>query len=195
MPTSSSRFRTYSEWCGGQRYEYYLTRSDTPFKELTFSFTKADTCVSNILPNQEEVALGTFYGFDETDLDKAEQEVSDTLDGVAARLSRIVYRDLAGSVMAVTLDMGLNRDRAVLGQLLARIAQRDHDAGRGLRTALVVSGGKTGTFEPNDQFYKWAQKLGYSCSDRPAFLNEQLRKVYQHAWASRSVGQKIGAHP
>lgn len=132
--------------------------------------------------------MATYYGFDEADLEAAEEEVGDTLDEVAGRLGRIVYRDLASSVKAIKLDMGLNRDRAVLGYLLGRIAQKDHAVGRGLRTALVVSGGKTGTFEPNEQFYKWAQQLGYTWSSRSDFLNEQLRKVYQHAWLSKAAG-------
>src|SRR5437763_1635252 len=120
--------------------------------------------------------MTTKWGFEEEDLAKATDEIDEILDEVAGNLARIVYRELASRITAVKLDMGLNRDRAVLGELLGRIAHRDHDAGHGLRTALVVRGGATGDFEPNEQFYKWADHLGYNVSNRPAFLNEQLRK-------------------
>jgi hypothetical protein len=124
----------------------------------------------------------TFYGFEEDALAAAEEEISVILDGVAEGLGRIVYTDLASRLSAISLNMGWNRDRAVLGRLLGRIAEKDREAGRGLRTALVVSGGKTGTFEPNSQFYKWARDLGYDVSDPYQFLLEQYRRVYQEHW-------------
>jgi hypothetical protein len=131
--------------------------------------------------------VATFYGFDEGDLDGAEKEINDILDEVAAHLGRIVYTDLANKVTSIKLNMGWNRDRAVLGQLLGRIAAKDKDAGRGLRTALVVSGGKTGTFEPNNQFYKWATDLGYDVSNPAEFLAEQYRRVYQESWKPLTI--------
>lgn len=128
--------------------------------------------------------MSTFYGFEEADLQRAEEEIDQILDDVASRLGRIVYTDLANQLTSINLNLGWNRDRAVLGQLLGRVATKDKDRGRGLRTALVVRGGKTGTFEPNDQFYKWASDLGYDVSDRAAFLGEQYRRVYQEHWRS-----------
>jgi hypothetical protein len=122
------------------------------------------------------------YGVDESDLDRATEEVDAILAEVARRLGRITYSQLAAGITAISLDMNRPNDRQILGVLLGRMAQHDHNAGRGLRTALAVRGEKDGPFEPNEAFYDWASKLGLDVSDRTSFLAAQYRRVYRDWW-------------
>lgn len=126
------------------------------------------------------------YGFGDIDLDRATDQVDAILADVARRLGRITYSQLAASITAIQLDMNRPNDRQVLGVLLGRIAERDHAAGRGLRTALAVRGEKDGPFEPGKAFYTMASDLGIDLGDRTLFLAEQYRRVYRDWWQTQA---------
>jgi hypothetical protein len=120
------------------------------------------------------------FGFDDRDFDRAIAQADAILAGVARRLGRITYTELAEQITALSLDMHAgNRDRAAIGEIIGDVSRKDHEDGRGLRSVLVVSGDKHGAFEPNEGFFVFAKELGYDVTDRPKFLIGQYRRVYR----------------
>jgi hypothetical protein len=96
---------------------------------------------------------------------------------VARARGLITYREVAA---LVGLDLRERDQRALLSELLRSISLREHDAGRPLLTAVVVS---QDTNFPGRGFFRLARSLdeGASQDDEDIFERE-LRKVYKH-WA------------
>ncbi len=82
----------------------------------------------------------------------------------------------------VGLDMESAHDRAFIGQILGEISESEHQEGRPLISALVVSNDK---MIPGQGFFNLAKRIGlHSTEDNDAFYFGELRRVHDY-WSNR----------
>jgi hypothetical protein len=80
------------------------------------------------------------FGFDDKDFDRAIAQADAILAGVARRLGRITYTELAEQITALSLDMHAgNRDRAAIGEIIRR---REPQGPRGWPRSAIGSRGQ-----------------------------------------------------
>jgi Arc/MetJ-type ribon-helix-helix transcriptional regulator len=108
---------------------------------------------------------------------------------VARAAGLITYRELVDRIGAY------NPQSPSLHQLLGEISRAEHQAGRGLLSAVVVA---KHTGRPGEGFFEFAQQLGLPVSDRTAFWREELRRVYdayrseaRSALAERAISVRL----
>lgn len=98
---------------------------------------------------------------------------------VARAGTRITYKEFVGRIGAY------NPQSPSLHELLGEISQEEHDAGRGMISAVVVN---KDTGRPGRGFFDLAEQLRYRVSDEKAFWREELQRVYDaHGSETRSV--------
>jgi hypothetical protein len=118
----------------------------------------------------------TKFGAAPEQRERAKDEMRDVLNAVARRRETISYTDLVRQVRAMRLEP---HDYAV-AHLLGEISAADHEQGRGMRSALVVS---IEDNSPGSGFFALAESLGEDVADPMRFWVQQLEKVYTD-WSS-----------
>ena len=74
------------------------------------------------------------------------------------------------------LDMTNPAHRREIGEILGEISQHEHDAGRPLLSAVVIS---RDTNMPGEGFFKLARDLSlFMAEDELSFFTKELEKVY-----------------
>ena len=123
------------------------------------------------------------YGYDTVKWSKARTQAKQHLIGVAKKTALITYGELAKKIRAIRF----NPRQTAFHELLREISEAEHNAGRGMLTALVVNKGEG---EPGDGFYELAEELGFDVSDavkESLVWPSELHKVW--SWWGRQ------AHP
>lgn len=92
--------------------------------------------------------------------------------GRAKVRGQITYSDLVTKISAVRFDAFDTR----LFHLLGEVSVEEHEAGRGMLSAVVVH--KHGDMEPGAGFFVLAQHLGFDAKDQTRFWIEQAKEVY-----------------
>ena len=103
--------------------------------------------------------------------ERAKDEMREVLNAVARRRETISYTDLVRQVRAMRLEP---HDYAV-AHLLGEISAADHEEGRGMRSAMVVSIEEN---SPGSGFFALAESLGEDVADPMRFWVQQLEKAY-----------------
>lgn len=102
------------------------------------------------------------------------KELIERLRDVARAGETITYEELGRNI---GLEMETLAERTHLTHMLTEVARREHDAGRPLLTAVVVSDKGT----PGYEFYSVADEVGYNVGsyDVP-FFEQELERVYEY---------------
>ena len=107
--------------------------------------------------------------------------VYEKLKEVAHSRQTTFYSDIAP---LANLDMGNPRDRQLMGQLLGEISSFEHEHGRPLLSAIVVS---IQEYSPGQGFFGLARDLGvFNHDDEDRYWVEERNRVWDH-W-STSIG-------
>ena len=102
-------------------------------------------------------------------------EIYDHLKSVAKKQDYTTYTDIAPMA---GLDMGLDCDRAKIGEILGEISTAEHKQGRPLLSVVVIHRDNN---IPGPGFFKLAKQLGqYKASNDLLFFVDQLRRVHDH---------------
>ena len=88
----------------------------------------------------------------------------------------MAYSDLAQQITAVNFDAG---DPRFNRSFLREVSVEEHQAGRGMMTALVVH--RDGDMEPGPGFYELAEELGLDMTDITSCWVAALHQVHR-AW-------------
>jgi hypothetical protein len=108
----------------------------------------------------------------------ARAEAHNALRGVARRRETITYGELVAGIQALQLDP----HGGVLAQILDEISTEEHNQGHGMLSAVVIHA--TDDYLPGPGFFKLADTLGLSASDKVAFHAAELHRVHDaHARA------------
>lgn len=119
------------------------------------------------------------YGFSGADWDAAKDEAKDVLIDVARRKGRIAYSELAAQIHAIDIEAHDPR----LFHLLGEISIEEHEAGRGMLTAIVVH--KSGDMQPGPGFFELAKSLGKDTSIILVCWVNEFNRVHDY-WANKA---------
>jgi len=111
------------------------------------------------------------FGATSEQWERAKDEMREVLNAVAGRHETITYTDVMRQMHAMHLDP---HDYAV-AHLLGEISAADHEEGRGMRSAMVVSIEEN---SPGSGFFALAESLGEDVADPMRFWVQQLEKAY-----------------
>ncbi len=112
------------------------------------------------------------HGFSECAWEAAKAEARQAMIAVAARRVVIYYSELVNEIDACSLEAWSSS----LAHMLGEISTEEHQAGRGMLTAVVV---RKHDFKPGSGFFKLACTLGYHVDNQDAFWVEEFEKVYE----------------
>ena len=103
---------------------------------------------------------------------------------IAKRKRVATYSDVAAPL---GLDMALEGDRSTISDLLCEISTAEHEAGRPLLSAVIVTSesGAPGSL-PGEGFFTMSSRLGFDVSDRFMFFVTALNEVHAHWSKSRN---------
>ena len=119
------------------------------------------------------------FGFADATWIQAKREAAAAIAARARVRGMITYTELVAAIAAIKLEP---RDQR-LDEVLRDLSTEEHQAGRGMMTALVVH--KTGDMEPGPGFFELAERLGFTVSNRITFWINEVHKVHR-AWVART---------
>jgi hypothetical protein len=114
---------------------------------------------------------------------QAKREARAVLINRAKAKDVVTYGELAAHVKAIQLAP----DSLVLSTMLREIGAKEHAAGRGMLTALVVY--SNGDMQPGPGFFDLAGRLGKNTSDVLRCWIKELKRVYRY-WTRASGKQR-----
>lgn len=116
------------------------------------------------------------HGFSSDAWEAAKDEACMVMRARARRGHPISYSDLVSEIESVSMDPHDPR----LAHFLGQISRAEHEAGRGLLTAVVVH--KHDGF-PGDGFFELAESLGRSVADREGCWIIEMERLRDEAKA------------
>src|SRR3954447_13635131 len=119
--------------------------------------------------------MQTRYGVSMAQWERARAEMRDALIDTARQKMFITYSDLVARVRSLKIPPHSH----ALATMLGEISSAEHECGRGMLSALVLS--KDGG-EPGSGFYSLAERLGRDVSDRERFWLAEFNRVHAD-WA------------
>ena len=122
------------------------------------------------------------HGFPEETWEVAKADARRAMMAVAAREGVIYYPDLVAEIRSIDLEPQSQQ----LAHMLGKISTEEHEAGRGMRTVVVVH--KFGDQMPGPGFFELARSLGHDTRDREAFWVGELAKAHR-MWSCGEKGQ------
>ena len=117
------------------------------------------------------------HGFSENAWEAAKEEARQAMIAIAARGGMMTYSELVNEIDACKLEP----QSWQLNHMLGEISMKEHRAGRGMLTVVVVH--KHGDRMPGSGFFDLACSLGHQVNDRLAFWAQELAKVHK-IWCS-----------
>ncbi|MBQ8969239.1 MAG: hypothetical protein IJ064_05865 [Bacteroidaceae bacterium] len=112
-----------------------------------------------------------------TQLTDEDKRVRNILIDVAAKEETITASDLVVKAN-VPLNMTSPNDRKLLGRILGRIVEYEHESGRPMLSSVIVSKSKV----RGDGFFKIAEQLGYGdwqTLKNDGFATKQMNEAYK----------------
>jgi len=113
-------------------------------------------------------------GYEAGNWQEAKAQAKSHLVSVAKRQARETYGGLVEKIGAISFAP----NDPALAALLGQISVEEHNAGRGMLTAIVVH--KDGDGRPGKGFYKLARYLGLDTSDKDALWVSETAKVWNY---------------
>ncbi|MDD9814393.1 MAG: hypothetical protein OXU31_00185 [Gammaproteobacteria bacterium] len=120
------------------------------------------------------------HGHEPEDWQNAKVQAKAHLASVAKRQGWETYGGLVKKIDAIPFAP----NDPALAALLGQISSEEHNAGRGMLTAIVVH--KDGDRRPGKGFYKLARYLGLDTSDKDALWVSETGKVWNY-WKNQKV--------
>ena len=109
-------------------------------------------------------------------LEGAKAEMREAMIAAAKRNGIISYSGLSES-----MNFLLSHRSPHFYDFLNEISREEHEAGRGMLSAVVVSKSGQSRGIPADGFFKLAKSLGHQFDDGRTFWNQELERVHR-AW-------------
>jgi hypothetical protein len=113
----------------------------------------------------------TRYGFPRDEWERAKAQAGSALAACGRKRSTTTYAKLCAEVTAIHLRPYSFAMVAFLDEICT-----EHDAAHGIILASLVTRKDTGM--PGEGYFRHAARLGHDVSDRHAYWNEQVERVY-----------------